>query len=483
MIGEILEVNFYLNRETKKIILALSMMGLKLTIPIFLIFLSSFCYSQQKNSIVVSSSGHSLEYEDGRPFFWLGDTAWELFHRLKIEEIIEYLDNRKAKGFNVIQCVILAELDGIRIPNRYGDLPLIDEDPTQLNEAYFKLVDSVIELAQEREIYLAILPTWGDKVTLKYSGAGPVIFNKENAHQFGRLLGARYKKYNHIFWILGGDRPAADQEESWLEVYRSMAAGLDAGSGKKTLKSFHPGGYIWESSPMLHQEAWLDFNMIQSGHARLDVPVWDLIQKDLRLLPKKPSLDAEPCYEDHPINPWNGWDPSKGYFRDWEVRRQLYRSVFAGGFGVTYGHHAIWQFYGPSFLPVNYPDRNWQEAMDRPAAFQAGFLKKLILSRPSKNRIPNQLMILNQDSIEAKNFMTAFTDSEKTYAMIYLPNNKFVNLNMREFPSKNIRYQWFKPETGELVEKKVVKVEEKMQIHVPNNKNSTDWVLIIDKIN
>ena len=456
----------------------------KIIVSLLFIVLSKFCFCQEEiKEIKISKNGQSLIYSDGEPFFWLGDTAWELFHRLKIEEIKEYLDNRKAKGFNVIQCVILAELDGVNTPNQYGEKPLINNDPTKLNEKYFELIDSVVKLATERNLYLAILPTWGDKVTLKYSGAGPVIFNKKNAFEYGRLLGERYKKSNNIFWILGGDRPPADKEDSWLTIYSEMANGLNsAEGGKETLKSFHPGGYIWESSPMLHHEKWMDFNMIQSGHAKLDVPVWKFIQTDLALHPKKPTIDAEPCYEDHPINPWNGWDPSKGYFRDWEVRRQLYRSVFAGAFGVTYGHHAIWQFYSPKFEPVNYPDRYWKEALNRPAAYQAGYLKELILSRPSTDRVPLQNIILNQDSLDNKDFMVAFTDREMTYAMIYLPNNQVLKLNMKAFPSKSIKFSWYKPESGKIVDSNTINVKEQLILTPPKNGNNTDWVLIIDKL-
>jgi len=50
----------------------------------------------------VSSNGHFLEYADGCPFFYLGDTAWELFHRLNREEADLYLENRARKGFTVI---------------------------------------------------------------------------------------------------------------------------------------------------------------------------------------------------------------------------------------------------------------------------------------------------------------------------------------------------------------------------------------------
>lgn len=45
----------------------------------------------------VTADGHYLQHSDGTPFFWLGDTAWELFHRLTPEEIRAYLDNRTGK--------------------------------------------------------------------------------------------------------------------------------------------------------------------------------------------------------------------------------------------------------------------------------------------------------------------------------------------------------------------------------------------------
>ncbi len=62
-------------------------------------------------------------FEDGTPFFYLGDTAWELFHRLSKEDAEKYLENRREKGFTVIQAVILAELDGLNTPNMEGEKP------------------------------------------------------------------------------------------------------------------------------------------------------------------------------------------------------------------------------------------------------------------------------------------------------------------------------------------------------------------------
>src|SRR5688572_28808365 len=78
-----------------------------------------------------SENRRFLVREDGSPFFWLGDTAWELFHRLNREEADRYLQDRAQKGFTVIQAVVLAELDGLTEPNPYGHTPLKDNDPTK----------------------------------------------------------------------------------------------------------------------------------------------------------------------------------------------------------------------------------------------------------------------------------------------------------------------------------------------------------------
>ena len=64
----------------------------------------------------VSENKRFLIQENGKPFFYLGDTAWELFHRLNREEADKYLEDRAKKGFTVIQAVALAELNGLNDP-------------------------------------------------------------------------------------------------------------------------------------------------------------------------------------------------------------------------------------------------------------------------------------------------------------------------------------------------------------------------------
>jgi len=427
-------------------------------------------------SVRVSDNRRFLATESGEPFFWLGDTAWELFHRLTREEAESYLENRRRKGMNVIHAVALAEFDGIRTPNAYGDFALIDEDPTRPNEAYFRFVDEVIDLAAAKKLYVGLLPTWGDKVTPMW-GAGPAIFTVENARIYGRWLGERYRDRSNILWILGGDRPTQKDEDDFRPIWRAMAAGIDEGTGARPFKTFHPwGGH--STSEELHAEAWLDLNMMQSGHGSgRSVPVWEMIEHDYALTPVKPTLDDEPNYEDHPISPWPTWNPANGYFRDHDVRQQSYRSVFAGGCGVTYGHQSIWQFCSERHAPINHADRTWQAALDRLGATQMIHLRRLMESRPYFSRIPDQSLLVDNPA-ERGSHMRATRDENGRYAFVYTPMVQPVTVHLDWAAGSQMRAWWYNPRTGGATVIGEFSGSGRVSFNPPVD--GPDWVLVLD---
>ena len=270
---------------------------------------------------------------DGEPFFWLADTAWELFHRLDERQAETYLDFRKAQGFNVVQAVVLAELDGIHSPNANGDLPFTDLEHWEYNEAYFSHVDRIISMAEHRGIHMALLPTWGDKLFKNSWGIGPEIFNPERAYAYGKWIGNRYKDRKNLIWVLGGDRNPRDNSDD-LEVWNQMAKGILETQNPENpiLITFHPqpaepGG----SSNWFHQAEWLSFNMHQTGHCP-DQPTYQKIAHDLSLSPQKPTIDGEPMYEEHP-KCFNAKE--LGYSEAADIRRIMYWNVFAGAAGQT----------------------------------------------------------------------------------------------------------------------------------------------------
>jgi hypothetical protein len=442
-----------------------------LLIIIICVFSISITYGQHKASrLKVSPNDHYLQYEDGTPFFWLGDTGWDLFKKLKKDEIEKYLENRRQKGFNVIQAVILAGN-----PNKYRDRSFRDHDPLQTVEDYFELVDWSVKKAFEKKMFMALLPTWGDKVT--GSRHEPPLFNEANAYKYGLFLGKRYRSDPNVIWVIGGDHPAFTDSADWRPVWRAMAKGLREGAVHPVLICYHPAG---ESSSTQFWKGGntLDMNMMQSGHRTHDLPVWSWVRRDYGLMPSKPVLDGEPNYEDHPVN----WNPKNGYFRDYDVRKQIYRSVFSGACGVTYGHNSIFQFYEQGDKKINFADRYWTEALDRPGAFQAGYLKKLILSRPPLVRVPDQSLILNGQGKDPAEYITAFRDADDSYAMIYLPIGKKIEINTSLLKAKKIKAWWVDPKTGKIEKSYSFKAKKNQWFTPTTFGKGNDWVLVLDDI-
>ena len=432
----------------------------------------------------ISENRRFIVKEDNTPFFWLGDTAWELFHRLNIEDMDLYLKNRRDKKFSIIQVVALAELDGITTPNAYGDKPLIDEDPTKPNEPYWKFVDAVISKAAEYGLYIGLLPTWGDKVADLW-GSGPVIFDDDNAYIYGRWIANRYKEFHNIVWILGGDRPAVYQGlksrtfKNDIPIWRAMALGIKSEFGSPTIITYHPSGGH-SSSEYIHNEDWLDLNMIQSGHGSgHDVEVWSKIEGDYKLDPIKPTLDGEPNYEDHPVNPWPEWNPSNGYFDDYDVRKQLYRSVFAGGAGVTYGHHSVWQMCSDVSKAINHAKMDWKTALDRPGANQVQYLRRLIESRPYLTRIPDQSIVKVGYSEKSK-LPVASRDELGRYCFIYLPVDDSIVVDMAKMESGQVNAWWFNPENGKSIHDGKYSGGVSQIFSPPTGRR--DWVLVLDSV-
>ena len=417
----------------------------------------------------VHAGGHYLETEGGEPFFWLGDTAWQLMAGTTPEECSYYLKTRAQQGYSVVQVVALAEMDGIRHASAGGLTPFLGNDPRHPEPAYFARLKEIIREAGSYGLYVALVPAWGDKLTAPW-GAGPRLFRNDNladAEEYARFLSALMREETNVLWMLGGDRPpriagsknqslikqAKDagfsEDQDWTPIWSAMASGLRTGLGRDPLITYHPQGGPDSSSVFLHNEKWLSLNGIQSGHGDgHDAKVWEMVSRDYALQPAKPTIDLEPNYEDHPYNPWPQWDPATGYFRDHDVRKQVYRSVFAGACGVTYGHHAVWQFACSRNGTVNHVDRDWISATARPGGQQMVHLRALMESRPYFTRVPDQSLLVENPSL-GQLHARATRDEDGTYAFVYVPtSDQPVAVDLTKLRAKTLRGWWYDPRTG-----------------------------------
>ena len=440
--------------------------------------------ARQTPGLKVSDNKRFLVTADGRPFFWLGDTAWELFHRPTREDVSRYLRKRAEQRFTVIQAVALAEFDGLNEPNAYGHRPLVNNDPTTpdvkdgADNDYWDHVDFVIKQAASLGLYVAFLPTWGDKWKVD-RGVGPEIFTAQNAEAYGVWLGKRYKDTPNIIWVLGGDRAIATATH--LEIIRAMARGLRAGDGGAHLMTFHPPGGN-SSSTWFHDDEWLDFNMRQNGHAVEFTGRYDQTRVDYDRTPTKPVLDGEPVYEDHPVS----FDARRlGHSISSDVRRPLYWDLFTGGFGHTYGHHSVWQMWTPARTPVNNPLLPWHDAIDQPGAAQMQHGRALIESRPFLTRIPDPDIIVTDRVATSvpgagRYQFTSTRDGGGSYVMVYAPVGRPFSVRMSAITGARVKAWWFNPRTGAATAIGSFANTGQREFTPPDRGEMLDWILVLD---
>ena len=361
----------------------------------------------------VSSNGRYLVQGNGTPFLWIGDTAWRMVHTLGREDLDLYLDNRQAKGFSVIQAVAFtssgASAGQRRNPtNAYGHRPFVGGDspdparPRVMSSGsmtgpndYWDHLDYIVRATESRGLYMALLPCWGSgHVNGRGSAADAVVFDTISAKAYGTFLGERYGKEAHIIWVLGGDVGAQEPTDK-RPVYRAMAEGLVKGATGHAvswdqphqawddlLMTYHPRG-VQSSSQWFHDDAWLDFNMIQTYKHRDRVRY--MVDRDYQLAnPVKPTIMGEPAYEGYGGH-------SKVISHALQVRRQAYQSFFSGAAGFTYG------------CAMSAPDGDgplfgfgpgWTHLLDLPGAHNVALeLSALLSGREWWKLIPDQALI------------------------------------------------------------------------------------------
>lgn len=467
------------------------------------IFIFEFGIAQlnpTSSNLKVSENGrYFIKKADNSPFFWMGDTGWGIFQFIPLEEAYWYLEDRKAKGFNGFLGSFVFHFGNK--PNYYGEKAWLDDDPLKPNEKYFENADLVLNKAVKLDLFVGLLPSWGDKVTTSK------LLNLDNAYRYGHYLGNRYKKQNtHIIWVIGGDSNPKDKIQE--DVYRKIAEGIADGVNGEfkedgsadyttTLMTYHPQpkAHNGSSSTFFHQDEWLDFNMLQTSHHKRNNPLSYLdVAADYQMDPPKPTLDAEPPYEDHGVS-WNLEE--NGYFNDQDIRKAAYWSVLAGAAGHIYGSHTVWQFASSTnpFDSFASSTRGWwneekdglPKAKDLPGAFDMKHLKDLMLSRPYLSRIPDQ-DLLGCFNITGKH-VQASRDAMGSYVFIYFPSsNVSCSVNASLLSGKSIKAWWFSPRDGKVYDERknispspfLIFEKEDRIFTPPGDVASEDWVLVLD---
>jgi hypothetical protein len=414
------------------------------------------------NLLMVGPNGRYVTSADGSPFFYMADTAWHLLDKLKRADVDTYLQTRAAQGFTVIQAEVNARFGR----NAYGDAAFANNDPSRPNEAYFKNVDYVINKANALGMYVALVPmdsTWSQNGK----------FNVDNAYQYGRYLGARYAS-SKIVWVLGGDvkGDGGGGQRMWAELAGGIARGAANRDFSKVMMTFHPYGGM-SSSTWFQAPGWIDFTGIQSGQVK-DKANYNMVAADYAKSPMRPVMDIEPGYEDIPSGLKRGNERLTAY----DVRKTAYWSLFAGSFGVTYGNNNVWQFVtspGGGDLAT----MSWRDALASAGANSMSVLKRLMLSRPQQNRVPDQSLVVGS-TLSGSDHVQATRAADGSYAFVYTAGGKTVTVNLTKLSGPLVTARWYNPRSGKSALLGTFAKSGNKTFVAPSSGVNNDWVLVLD---
>lgn len=431
--------------------------------------------------IKISQDKRHFAQSNGKPFLWLGDTAWLLLKKCTRDETIKYLDTRQQQGFNVVQVMVIHSLDEAK--NAYGSAAVEGKDVSKTivtpgnrfgvkdEYDYWDHLDWVVDQANRRRLQMALVPVWGSNVK---------SITPAQAEKYAAFLAERFKDKPNIIWLNGGDIRGSEGMDVWQTIGKTLRA-----KEPNHLITFHPRGR-YSSTDWFHNEPWLDFNMFQSGHRnyaqdndpkephRFGEDNWRYAVADRAMSPTKPTLDGEPSYENIPQGLHDAKQPR------WDaaaIRRYAYWSVFAGGAGFTYGENSVMQFYKKTDKSAPYgAEKEWLETINAPGAKQMRFVKELMMSRPLFENAPAQEMVVDQG--ERYRYVAAIKG--KRHAFLYTYTGRNIHVKMGILPGVKLKAQWFNPRDGKYMS--IKNVENKgVQIFDPpgDEKEGNDWVLVL----
>lgn len=428
----------------------------------------------------VSPDGRCLQYADGTPFFWLGDTAWALHQNLSREDVVRYLDDAAAAGFNVIQLMSVNAWALDDWENHYGDPPYLDDSASKLNPPFWQHLGWVIDQAAARGLF--VLLVYGSPGRSDNHGA--VTRTPAEAYAYGNALGTRYRDKPNLIWSGGIDVNPDDAKRvspmgmaGWHAMAEGVADGVNGiqkfdgqADWSSILMTYHPRGGS-TSSTWFHDAPWLDFNGAQIGWK--GNTLLKTLDADYARKPPKPVVNIEPWYEQctwktPPVD-------------DWEVRLQAYQSVFAGACGHTYGHHHIWPLDSPG---LEYGKR-WREALTAPGRMQMRYLRKLMESQPQAGRVPLSQFVIRRDQQAATPLLVteriaATGGDDGSWAFVYTPRGASFSVDLGLLKGQQLTAQWFDPRTGEVQSLGTLDSNRRQAFNPPGEPGpANDWILTL----
>jgi hypothetical protein len=256
------------------------------------------------------------------PLHLNGDAAWSLLVVPTEAEAFSYLHTRREQQFNAVLVNLVEHYAG-GPRNRRGDAPFENRAFVTPNELYFQHVDSVLREAARQDIVVLLAPAYvgygcGNEGWCAELRKTPdtILAN------YGEYLGRRYRGFNNVVWVHGGD---ADARRFGLSAkVAAIARGIRRAQGTQ-LHTAHCARN--QSGGECYSDLQLDFDTAYAS-CSTTAPAIDAMRHRAVAMP---FIYIEGTYENMKDTP--------GCLRD-----QLLRSMLGGASGHIFGNQPVWEF-------------------------------------------------------------------------------------------------------------------------------------------
>jgi hypothetical protein len=370
----------------------------------------------------MKTSHHHIIGTDGQPFFWLADTAWNLWCRGTPDEWDTYLAARKRQGFTAIQFVA-GWWRGCSQPIHGKTFDVVDGELI-FDEKALRSLDLLMQKIRDAGLVASPVMLW----TLMNYDPGQVL-SEEQCIEVGRRLLERYDADN-VVWLLGGDGnyTAPQVEARWKRIGRAVFA--DQPDAMATL---HPCGVTWVGDAFA-AEPWYRLATIQSGHGARENNLRFLVSGDYASAWTRldmPFINLEPNYE----NARSYGD--RKHLTAYHVRRASYWSLLvAPPAGVTFGINSIWIWArSPNETAERHENawvgQPWHQELDTPGARSMTVLRAFFESLPWTRLKPAPQRLSHQPgNDDVENWQAVAATPEGDCLVAYAPRGGDIQLDV-----------------------------------------------------
>ena len=443
--------------------------------PVFVCALSLLiCHAavaQQSASFPLKLSSNSRYLTDihNKPFLIKEISAWGLIQALPEAEESAYLDSIKTKGFNTVMVSIISYDTRFAgdPPNWQGISPFNAKwDFSTYNIAYFEHADRFLRMAGEKGILVLLVPCYLGYKGDPNQGWWPKLLSPTNtvdkSYRYGKFLGERYKDFNNIIWIAGGDNSGTG------ELYAHMDTII------KGIKHFDQE-HLW-TGHFESTNTWSSANPLYAKYIDID-GLYEWVETDLgKNAPQynadlkqyqkgKMIIQLDQSYE-HDI-PHK--DDNENY--QW-IRRKNYDGLLSGCAGTSFSP-------GTKDNP-GYYFKNWQELMSTEGMDEAMRCFEVFKRRAWEKLVPDtgDLVIKAGRGDYGKiDYVCAAKASDNSTYMAYLPVGKGLTIDLAALNIRTVNAWWYNPQSGEAWVIGILPADKIQQFEAPTDE---DWLLVID---